>query len=227
MALGIMVLMFGLMATAMPVAFTMMLSGTAYYWLNDVNLLVLPQKIANATQSFPLLAIPFFVLAGDLMNTSGITDRLVRLATVLVGRFTGGMGHVVVFSNMIMAGISGSAAADASGTGSVLVPAMVKRGYSPAFAAAIIASAATIGPIIPPSIPMVVFGALAEVSTSRLLIGGLVPGILMGVYLMGANYLVARRRGYPREPAPTGREVARAFLHAAPAMGMPVIIVGG
>lgn len=227
MALGIMVLMFGLMATAMPVAFTMMLSGTAYYWLNDVNLIVLPQKIANATQSFPLLAIPFFVLAGDLMNTSGITDRLVRLATVLVGRFTGGMGHVVVFSNMIMAGISGSAAADASGTGSVLVPAMVKRGYSPAFAAAIIASAATIGPIIPPSIPMVVFGALAEVSTSRLLIGGLVPGILMGVYLMGANYLVARRRGYPREPAPTGREVARAFLHAAPAMGMPVIIVGG
>ncbi len=227
MAVGIMLLMFVLMATAMPVAFTMVLSGAAYYWLSDINLIVLPQKIANATQSFPLLAIPFFVLAGELMNTSGITDRLIRFATVLVGRFTGGLGHVVVLSNMIMAGISGSAVADASGTGAVLVPAMLKRGYSPAFSAAIISAAATIGPIIPPSIPMVVFGALAEVSTSRLLIGGLVPGILMGLYLMGANYLVARRRGYPREAAPTGREVFRAFLHAAPAMVMPLIIVGG
>lgn len=227
MAIGIMALLFVLMATAMPVAFTMVLSGTAYYWLSGINLIVLPQKIANAVQSFPLLAIPFFILAGELMNTSGITDRLIRFATALVGRFTGGLGHVVVVSNMIMAGVSGSAAADASGTGSVLVPAMMKRGYSPAFAAAIVAAAATIGPIIPPSIPMVVFGSLAEVSTSRLLIGGAIPGILMGLYLMGANYVVARRRGYPREAAPTWGEVGRAFLDAAPAMVMPLIIVGG
>lgn len=227
MAIGVMVLMFVLMATAMPVAFAVVFSGTAFYVLDGSSLQILPVKMANAAQRFPLLAIPFFILAGDLMNTSGVTDRLVRFASAAVGRFTGGLGHVVVFTNMIMAGISGSAAADASGTGSVLVPAMVKRGYAPAFAAAIVAAAATIGPILPPSIPMVVFGSLAEVSTSRLLIAGAVPGILMGVYLMGANYLVARRRNYPREPAVTWGQFGRAALDAVPALVMPVIIVGG
>jgi len=227
MAIAILVLMFALMGTAMPVAFAFIISGTAYYWLEGVPLQVLPQKLANACQSFPLLAIPFFILAGELMNTGGITDRLIRFASVLVGRFAGGLGHVVIVSNMIMAGISGSAVADASGTGSVLLPAMIKRGYSPAFAAAIVAAAATIGPIIPPSINLVVYGALADVSTSRLLIGGVIPGVLMGLYLMGANYLIARKRRYPKEAAPSRRDLMRAFIDAAPAMMMPVIIVGG
>lgn len=227
MALGIMVLMFALMATPMAVAFAMLLPGGLYYWLTGVPLQVLPQKMAGGAQSFPLLAIPFFVLAGELMNTGGITDRLVRFANVLVGRFTGGMGHVVVVSNIVMAGMSGSAAADAAGTGAVLVPAMMKRGYSAAFSAAIVAAAATIGPVIPPSIPMVLFGAVAEVSTSRLLIGGVVPGLLMGLYLMAANYWVAKKRGYPREPAPTWSQVGWAAVQAIPALVMPVLIIGG
>jgi C4-dicarboxylate transporter DctM subunit len=227
MGIFIIVLMFLLMGTAMPVAFAMIFPGSLYYWLEGTPLQILPQKMANAAQSFPLLAIPLFILAGELMNTGGITDRLVRFATTLVGRFTGGLGHVVVVSNMIMAGISGSSAADAAGTGSVLVPAMIKRGYGGAFSAAIVAAAATIGSIIPPSIPMVIFGCVAEVSISRLLIGGVFPGVLMGIYLMGANYLVARKRGYPKEAPPTWRDARRATLDAMPAFGMPLIIVGG
>jgi tripartite ATP-independent transporter DctM subunit len=227
MVVFMMLLMFILMGTPMAAAFTMIVPSGLYYWLSDVPLSVLAQKMASGAQSFPLLAIPFFVLAGELMNTGGITDRLIHFANVLVGRFTGGLGHVVVVSNVIMAGISGSAAADAAGTGSVLIPAMVKRGYAPAFSAAIVAAAATIGPIIPPSIPMVIFGALAEVSTSRLLIGGVIPGLLMGAYLMVTNYLVAKRRGYPREAASTWREVFTATVKALPALGLPFIIVGG
>jgi len=216
-----------LMATPMMAAFTMLIPGALYYWLEGIPLQILTQKIANGVQSFPLLAVPFFVLAGELMNQGGITDRLVRFAMVLVGRFTGGLGHVVVVSNVVMAGISGSAAADAAGTGSVLIPAMIKRGYTAAFAAAVVGAAATIGPIIPPSIPMVIFGALAEVSTSRLLIGGAIPGLLMGIFLLLINYIVSRKRGYPREASPTGREFAKATLEALPALGMPLIIVGG
>jgi len=227
MATFAMILMFVLMGTPMAVAFAMLVPGGLYYWLHGVPLSVLPQKMASAAQSFPLLAIPFFVLAGELMNRGGITDRLVHFANVLVGHLIGGLGHVVVITNVIMAGISGSAAADAAGTGSVLVPAMVKRGYTPAFAAAIVAAAATIGPIIPPSIPMVIYGALAEVSTSRLLIGGVIPGLLMGAYLMFANYLVAKKRRYPREDRATGKDVLKATVKALPALGLPLIIVGG
>jgi len=227
MATFAMILMFVLMGTPMAVAFAMLVPGGLYYWLHGVPLSVLPQKMASAAQSFPLLAIPFFVLAGELMNRGGITDRLVHFANVLVGHLIGGLGHVVVITNVIMAGISGSAAADAAGTGSVLVPAMVKRGYTPAFAAAIVAAAATIGPIIPPSSPMVIYGALAEVSTSRLLIGGVIPGLLMGAYLMFANYLVAKKRRYPREDRATGKDVLKATVKALPALGLPLIIVGG
>jgi tripartite ATP-independent transporter DctM subunit len=227
MAVFLMILMFILMATPMAAAFTMIVPGGIYYWLSGVPLSVLAQKMASAAQSFPLLAIPFFILAGELMNTGGITDRLIRFANVLVGHFTGGLGHVVVVSNVIMAGISGSSAADAAGTGSVLIPAMIKRGYAPAFSAAIVGAASAIGPIIPPSIPMVIFGALAEVSTSRLLIGGVIPGLLMGAYLMIANYLVAKRRGYPREAPTTWRGVFTATIKALPALGLPFIIVGG
>lgn len=226
-ALGVVLLMVAFMATSMAAAFTMMLPGALYYWCEGIPLQILPQKMANGVQSFPLLAVPFFVLAGELMNRGGITDRLVRFAMVLVGRFTGGLGHVVVVSNVVMAGISGSAAADAAGTGSVLIPAMIKRGYTAAFAAAVVGAAATIGPIIPPSIPMVIYGAVAEVSTSRLLIGGVIPGLLMALYLMIAIYLIAGKRGYPREAASTWREVLVATLEALPALGMPFIIVGG
>jgi C4-dicarboxylate transporter DctM subunit len=195
--------------------------------LDEIPLEVIAQRFVTGVDSFPLLAVPFFILAGALMNTGGTTQRLVRLANVLVGRFTGGLGHVNVVSNMIMAGMSGSAAADAAGTGSVLIPAMARAGYSRPFAAALTAAASTIGPIIPPSIPFVVFGVLASVSIGRLFLGGAIPGLLMGLYLMAAVYIIARRRGYARGAKPTGGEVWTAFRDALPALMLPAIIVWG
>lgn len=227
--LGTMAIIFVvLLAIGAPVAVAMGLTGAiAVAMLDEIPLEVIAQRFVTGVDSFPLLAVPFFILAGALMNTGGTTQRLVRLANVLVGRFTGGLGHVNVVSNMIMAGMSGSAAADAAGTGSVLIPAMARAGYSRPFAAALTAAASTIGPIIPPSIPFVVFGVLASVSIGRLFLGGAIPGVLMGLYLMAAVYIIARRRGYARGAKPTGGEVWSAFRDALPALMLPAIIVWG
>ena len=227
--LGTMAIIFVvLLAIGAPVAVAMGLTGAiAVAMLDEIPLEVIAQRFVTGVDSFPLLAVPFFILAGALMNTGGTTQRLVRLANVLVGRFTGGLGHVNVVSNMIMAGMSGSAAADAAGTGSVLIPAMARAGYSRPFAAALTAAASTIGPIIPPSIPFVVFGVLASVSIGRLFLGGAIPGLLMGLYLMAAVYIIARRRGYARGAKPTGGEVWSAFRDALPALMLPAIIVWG
>jgi tripartite ATP-independent transporter DctM subunit len=225
----ILILVFlGLLAVGAPVAVAMGLTGAiAVFSIGDIPPEVIAQRFVTGVDSFPLLAVPFFILAGALMNTGGTTQRLVGLANVLVGRFTGGLGHVNVVSNMIMAGMSGSAAADAAGTGSVLIPAMARAGYSRPFAAALTAAASTIGPIIPPSIPFVVFGVLASVSIGRLFLGGAIPGLLMGLYLMAAVYIIARRRGYARGEKPTGRQVWNAFKDALPALMLPVIIIWG
>jgi C4-dicarboxylate transporter DctM subunit len=218
-----------LFALNMPVAFA--LAGASLVFMlcsgGALSLEVLPQKMASGADSFPLLAVPFFVLAGALMNTGGITHRLVRFANVLVGHIRGGLAHVVVVTNMIMAGISGSALADAVGTGAILIPAMQRSGYSTPFAAAITGAAGTIGPIIPPSIPFVIVGSITGVSIGRLFLGGAVPGVLMGIYLMAFAYGIARRRNYPRGERATVREVVRAFWDAALAIIMPVIILGG
>jgi tripartite ATP-independent transporter DctM subunit len=227
--LGTMAIIFVvLLAIGAPVAVAMGLTGAiAVAMLDEIPLEVIAQRFVTGVDSFPLLAVPFFILAGALMNTGGTTQRLVRLANVLVGRFTGGLGHVNVVSNMIMAGMSGSAAADAAGTGSVLIPAMARAGYSRPFSAALTAAASTIGPIIPPSIPFVVFGVLASVSIGRLFLGGAIPGLLMGLYLMAAVYIIARRRGYARGAKPTGGEVWAALREALPALMLPAIIVWG
>jgi tripartite ATP-independent transporter DctM subunit len=178
--------------------------------------------------SFLLLAIPFFLLAGGLMNAGGVTARLVDFATTLVGHVHGGLGHVTVVANVIMSGMSGSAAADAAATGAVLIPSMVRQGYAPGFAAAISAAAACIGPIIPPSIAFVIFGSLTGVSVGRLFVAGFVPGLLMGLYLMVACYLVARARGYAAATRrATAAEVWRSLLRAGPAMLTPVVVLGG
>ncbi len=218
---------FVLLFLPVPVAIAMLLGSSGYYIYTDTPLEAVAQRMVSCVESIPLLAVPFFILAGELMNASGITDRLVRFSNVLVGRFAGGLGHVVVVSNVVMSGISGSAAADAVGTGSVLVQAMVRRGYPAAFAAAIVGASSTIAPIIPPSIPLVIFGAVAEVSTSRLLLAGILPGLLMGAFLLAINAVLARRRGYPREAPPSFREFRDATLAALPPLGMPVVIVGG
>ena len=221
----IMLILFALRA---PIAWSMAFAAAAYMVLGpQIPLHGMVQRMIGGIDTFPLLAIPFFILAGNLMNTGGITDRLVTLAKTLVGHITGGLAHVSVVANMIMAGMSGSGVADAAGTGSVLLPAMEKARYGKAFSAAIVGAASTIGPIIPPSIPFVIYGSIANASIGRLLLGGAIPGVLMGMMLMIFVYFIAKRRRYPSEARASWAELGKATLRALPPLGMPVIILGG
>jgi tripartite ATP-independent transporter DctM subunit len=226
--LWLFVIMLVLFAVSTPIGWSMAIAATVYMAFGPhIPLQGMVQRMIGGIDTFPLLAIPFFILAGNLMNTGGITDRLVTFAKALVGHIIGGLAHVVVVTNMIMAGMSGSGVADAAGTGTVLIPAMKKAGYGVPFSAAIVGSAGTIGPIIPPSIPFVIYGSIASASIGRLLLGGAVPGVLMGIMLMIFIYFIAKRRHYPSEQRATWRELGRATLRAIPPMGMPVIILGG
>lgn len=228
MMAGLFVLLILLFAIGTPIAWSMAAAAAVYMTLGPhVPLHGLVQRMVGGIDTFPLLAIPFFILAGNLMNTGGITDRLVTFAKALVGHITGGLGHVVVVTNMIMAGMSGSGVADAAGTGSVLIPAMKSAGYPVPYAAAIVGAAATIGPIIPPSIPFVIYGSIANVSIGRLLLAGAIPGVVMGITLIIFNYVISRRRHYPAERRAACGELARVTLRAIPPLGMPAIILGG
>jgi len=222
------VIMLILFVIATPVAWSMAIAAAVYMTFGPhVPLQGMVQRMIGGIDTFPLLAIPYFILAGNLMNTGGITDRLVTFAKALVGHVTGGLAHVVVVTNMIMAGMSGSGVADAAGSGTILIPAMKKAGFSVPFSAAIVAASGTIGPIIPPSIPFVLFGSIASVSIGRLLLGGAVPGVVMGIALMIFAYVIAKRRGYPAEQRATCGQMSRAFVRAIPPLGMPLIILGG
>jgi C4-dicarboxylate transporter DctM subunit len=222
------VVMLVLFALSVPIAWSMAIAAAVYMAFGPgIPLQGLVQRMIGGIDTFPLLAIPFFILAGNLMNTGGITDRLVQWAKAMVGHIRGGLAHVVVVTNMIMAGMSGSGVADAAGSGTVLIPAMKNAGYGVPFAAAIVGAAGTIGPIIPPSIPFVLYGSIASASIGRLLLGGAVPGVLMGLVLMVFVYVIARRRGYPSETRATARELFQATLQAIPPLGMPIIILGG
>ena len=226
--LWLFVIMLVLFAVSTPIAWSMAIAATVYMAIGPhIPLQGMVQRMIGGIDTFSLLAIPFFILAGNLMNTGGITDRLVTFARALVGHIIGGLAHMVVVTNMIMAGMSGSGVADAAGTGTVLIPAMKKAGYGVPFSAAIVGSAGTIGPISPPSIPLVIYGSIASASIGRLLLGGAVPGALMGIMLMVFVYFIAKRRHYPSEQRATWRELGRATLHAIPPMGMPIIILGG
>jgi tripartite ATP-independent transporter DctM subunit len=175
-----------------------------------------------------LLAIPLFILAADLMNVGTLTDKLLRFCLMLVGRFRGGLGHVNVVANMIFAGMSGSAIADAVGIGRIIIGMMTKDGrYPVAYAGAITASAAIIGPIIPPSIPMVVYALISDTSIGYLFLGGFVPGIMLGIGFMAMNSYLARKRNYPVEPPIPLREVPRITIEAFPALMLPVILLFG
>ena len=226
--LTLFVIMLVLFVIATPVAWSMAAAATVYMAFGShVPLQGMVQRMIGGIDTFPLLAIPYFILAGNLMNTGGITDRLVTFARVTVGHITGGLAHAVVVTNMIMAGMSGSGVADAAGSGTILIPAMKKAGFSTPFSAAIVAASGCVGPIIPPSIPFVLFGSIASVSIGRLLLGGAVPGFIMGIVLMAFAYVIAKRRAYPSEPQATCGQLTRAFIHAIPPMGMPLIILGG
>ncbi len=229
MTATIFAVLFLFIIAGLPIAVCMGFTAVIFFVVlgqTDV-LLMLPARMYSGTTSFTLLASPFFILAGNLMNTGGMTQRLVRFAQCLVGHIRGGLGHVTVVTNMIMAGMSGSAVADATGTGVVLIPAMEKAGYPRAFSAALVGAASTIGPIIPPSIPFVIFGSITGTSVGRLFLGGFLPGVLMGILLMITVAILSRRRGYRREERASRRELWIAALQATPAWGAPIIIIGG
>ncbi len=190
-----------------------------------------PQKMFAMLDNFSLLALPYFILAGELISAGGISKKLVEFAETVVGHWRGGLGQASVVSSMVFAGVSGSSVADASAIGSILVPAMKDRGYKPGFAAALVACAGTIGAIIPPSMTMIVYGSMANVSIGGLFLGGIVPGALIGIGLMVVIRLYSLSAAYPELQRTSGRfdlvKVARATVSVWPALLAPVLVVGG
>jgi tripartite ATP-independent transporter DctM subunit len=218
-----------LAALGLPIGLSMLGASILYLLLAGLDPGTAAEQILNGLyNSYVLLAVPLFILAADLMNTGSLTDRLLRFCLVLVGRFRGGLGHVNVVANVIFAGMSGSAIADAVGIGRVIIGMMTREGrYPVAYAGAITACAAIIGPIIPPSIPMVVYGLVADASIGYLFLGGVIPGLMLGIAFMVINTMIARGRRYPVEPPVALRDVPKTTLDAIPALLLPAILLFG
>jgi tripartite ATP-independent transporter DctM subunit len=213
----------------LPIGLSMVGASIFYLVLSGLDLGTAAEQMLNGLyNSYVLLAVPLFILAADLMNTGSLTDRLLKFCLVLVGRFRGGLGHVNVVSNVIFAGMSGSAIADAVGIGRIIIGMMTHDNkYPVGYAAAITASSAVIGPIIPPSIPMVIYALVADTSIGYLFLGGVIPGLLLGVAFMVMNAVIARRRRYPVEAPVPLRQIPRIALNAFPALLLPVILLFG
>jgi tripartite ATP-independent transporter DctM subunit len=223
------VALFLVAATGAPIALTMIVSSIIYLLLKGQDVgLAAEQMVQGLYDSFLLLAIPLFITAANIMNAGSISERLLKFCLALVGRFRGGLGHVNIVANMIFAGMSGSAVADAVGLGKIIIDMMRKDNrYSPGYAAAITAAASTIGPIIPPSIPMVMYALVSDTSIGYLFLGGFVPGVMMGVALMILNARMARVENVPLEEPVPRRELPGLTLRAFPALMMPVILLYG
>ena len=198
-----------------------------YAVLSGSNLVIIPQKISMAANSFPLLAAPFFILMGNIMNFSGVTNRIFKFADVLVGWMRGGLGHANIIASVIFAGMSGAAVADAGGLGTIEIEAMRKAGYDDDFSCAITAASSTIGPIIPPSLPMIIYGAQSETSIGKLFIAGVIPGILMAVALGIMVEAKARKNNYPYQKWQGFKVLFKAFIDAFWALMAPVILLLG
>lgn len=228
-----MIILFGVFFLALilgvPIVFSLSLAALALLWQMDMfvpELVV--QRMFDGIDSFPMMAIPFFMLAGALMDTGGISIRLVRFSNVLVGWISGGLAHVAVMASIFFAGISGSAVADTTAIGSTLIPIMIRRKFDPDFSASVVAAAGVIGPIIPPSIPMVLYGVIAGQSIGQLFLAGIIPGLMMGIGLMVMIFFFAKRRGYPCEKVDLSfSTLMRTTIEASGALVMPIIIVGG
>lgn len=211
-----------------PIAFALLISSVAYLThYGGVPLRVVTQRMAAGPDSFPLLAVPLFIMAGSLMNTGGITERIFDFARTLVGHWTGSLGHVNILASIIFSGMSGAAIADAGGLGVIEIEAMRAEGYDDEFSVAITAASSTIGPIIPPSIPMVVYGVVAGVSVGGLFIGGVIPGLLMALSLGIMVYYYAVKRNYPKHPRATLPELWQSLKSSFLPLMTPVIIIGG
>ena len=222
------VLLFGLVALGAPVAVALALSSLVYILVEGrVPDVVVMHRMINGVDSFPLLAVPFFILAGNLMNTAGITNRIYDFAKAAVGWMRGGLGHVNIGGSVIFAGMSGTAVADAGGLGTIEIKAMKDHGYDLDFAVGITAASSTIGPIIPPSLPMVIYGVMANASIGQLFAAGFVPGLMMAGALMVMVAWYARVRNYHRDAAFAWRVLAITFWRALPALMTPAIIIGG
>jgi C4-dicarboxylate transporter DctM subunit len=227
MALTLFAIFFILLLLGAPIVFAIGV-GTAFALLvGGIPLEVLPQKVFSGLDNFPYLAVPLFVLAGMLMETGGISKRIVELSNALVGHIRGGMGMVVMVATIFFSDISGSSAADTAAIGSIMIPAMKKRGYPPNFSAALVTAAGGMGVLIPPCLTMVVFGSLTNTSIGALFLAGFVPGISMGIILMTLTYLIARKRNYPREERANFHQLLRAAKRSFLSLFMGVIILGG
>src|SRR3954469_4140915 len=220
---------FALLLIGLDVGFSMILAALLGMMLRSgtgVDPVMAPLTLVSGVDSAALVTVPLFVLAGEVMNRGGVTQRLIDWSTAMVGHFRGRLSQVAVITNLIRAGITGSAVADATATGGILIPAMKQEGYKPGYAAAVIAAAGMVGPILPPSIPMILYGIMANVSIVKLFLGGVVPALMLCAGYMAICAIVARRRNYAARPPATWGERGRATRSSIWALLMPLIIIG-
>lgn len=227
MVIGILVFIVCLII-GVPIAFCLGISSIAILHTNNVPLIVIAQRMFTGIDVFPFMAVPFFILAGELMNKSGITARLVKFSDLFVGHVRGGLSHVNIVASMFFAGITGSAVADTSAIGSMLIPAMKEKGFDIDFSAAVTAASSVVGPVIPPSIPMVIFALLSGQSVAALFIAGMLPGILLGLSLLVVSYIISVKKNYPkRDEKIELKDFIISCINAIVPLMMPLIILGG
>ena len=227
MAWGVIILLFCLIAMGMPIGFALMISAAIAMYVSGIDLVMAPIQMFSGVNRVILLAIPLFIFMGELMGATSISDRIIGLARALVGWIRGGLAHVNVVTSMFMAEMSGSAVADAAVMSKIFVPSMEKQGYPKSFAGAVTATSATLGIIIPPSIPMVLFGVTSNVSIKDLFIAGIVPGIMLGGAFMVTSYIFARRENHPVDERFELSRLGQQFTRALVPLLIPVIVVGG
>ncbi len=219
-----------LVSLGMPIAFAVGISSMIAFLGSGhvINVSLSATTMFGQMQSFPLLAIPFFILAGEIMTKTGITYSIVKFSNSLIGHIRGGLAHVNILASMFFSGVSGSPSADSASIGAMLIPAMVEEGYDPDFAVAVTASSSCIGPIIPPSTVMILYSAMTGVSVGAMFMGGIIPGVMIGLALMVISYIICVKRGYTfRSKRSSYREIWLAFLQSLPALIMPIIVIGG
>lgn len=222
------ILFFIMLILGVPIAFAMGIgSAIALFFGSDVSIMLVGHRLFSGVNSFSLMAIPFFMLAGEFMESGGISRRLVNFSHAMVGHITGGLGMVDILTSIIFAGVSGSAAADTAAVGSILIPSMKKKGYPKGLAAVIQATAGSLGPIIPPSLTMIIYCSLTGISIGALFMSGVIPGLIIGLGIMAITYFYAKKLGIRGERRASFREVLAATREAGLALIMPVIIIGG